>query len=464
MRTIETLNDPPVDLLEAYGDREATIFGVTAPFSVLAGMCPLGRDDPRMTLDAINLFVVKVANEAGLEIEPEHEALFTQIAKEHGLERKFVINPITEQPLTAKDRVPRTAPAGASAPDTNNPGRPQNLHVPAYARAATETTITAPDERIERHRRAMFVEAEIVPHESQAAPEQVITPPVFTSPEPTLKVKAEVTPTDVRDAASAFTVTALSMPGTAGEFQSVQSDAEAVTEQLERQSPPQQMTIEDWQSGVEIAPPTPDSTSPQRWAEELAKSPLEIYDDFVDMLANFAEFPPRAEDHVKSYEPVSTEAQTEIPVAPQIVINVTERLAELDPDDRERAAPIIRDIAGAIHGLWLLESSMASPEAIAEVTAEAEALCIMLFEEIGVEYTQQDIEQFMAVLLHPEFQPPLPAEEAIEQLDLEHLGTREAKHFRQLVGSLVGPKSPIRNVLGTFALFCFSLPPRISVE
>ncbi len=107
---------------------------------------------------------------------------------------------------------------------------------------------------------------------------------------------------------------------------------------------------------------------------------------------------------------------------------------------------------------------MASPEAIAEVTTEAEALCIMLFEEIGVEYTQQDIEQFMAVLLHPEFQPPLPAEEAIEQLDLEHLGTREAKHFRQLVGSLVGPKSPIRNVLGTFALFCFSLPPRISVE
>src|SRR6185437_5539665 len=79
------------DFLEAYADRELTVFGITGRLQDLAGMCPVDLSDPRVTLEAKNEFVVKVANESGMEIAPEHETYFSQVVEKQGQERKFTV-------------------------------------------------------------------------------------------------------------------------------------------------------------------------------------------------------------------------------------------------------------------------------------------------------------------------------------------------------------------------------------
>lgn len=87
---LEAVIDQP-DFLEVYADRELTIFGITGRLQDLAGMCPVDLSDSRVTLEAKNEFVVKVANESGMEIAPEHEPYFSRVVERHGQERKFTV-------------------------------------------------------------------------------------------------------------------------------------------------------------------------------------------------------------------------------------------------------------------------------------------------------------------------------------------------------------------------------------
>ena len=80
----------PVNLLQTYGENVVTLFGITAPLDQLAKMCPIDLSDPSK-LDAVNTFVAKAANEAGMEIKPEHEAVFAKVIEQTGAERKFVV-------------------------------------------------------------------------------------------------------------------------------------------------------------------------------------------------------------------------------------------------------------------------------------------------------------------------------------------------------------------------------------
>ena len=91
-----------VDLLEVFADREVSIFGLTGTFRDLAAMCPIDLDDARITLEDKNEFVVKAANEAGLEIDQSFEGIFSRITAERGLERKFTV--AASENTTAADR------------------------------------------------------------------------------------------------------------------------------------------------------------------------------------------------------------------------------------------------------------------------------------------------------------------------------------------------------------------------
>jgi hypothetical protein len=82
---------PQVDLLEIFADREVSIFGITGTFRDLAAMCPIDLEDTRVTLEAKNEFVVKAANEAGLEVDQTFEGIFSRITEQRGLERKFTV-------------------------------------------------------------------------------------------------------------------------------------------------------------------------------------------------------------------------------------------------------------------------------------------------------------------------------------------------------------------------------------
>src|SRR5215469_2267311 len=87
---LETMAAQP-DFLEVYADKELTVFGITGRLRDLAGMCPVDLSDPRVTLEAKNDFVIKAANESGMEIAPEHEDHFARAVEKFGLERKFTI-------------------------------------------------------------------------------------------------------------------------------------------------------------------------------------------------------------------------------------------------------------------------------------------------------------------------------------------------------------------------------------
>jgi hypothetical protein len=191
------------------------------------------------------------------------------------------------------------------------------------------------------------------------------------------------------------------------------------------------------------------------WAAELTKEPLDIYDDFTAALQAFAAPVPLMAETVTDPLPVSRQGEepAEALLVPAVLTVVAERLAGLEPSAKEQAAPILRDIVGAVHGLRLLEARGADPEMVAATAASLEASCIVLFETIGItEYSEEEVRQFMEIISQPDFRPPDTAEP--ETPDLEKAGTREAKrHSLQLGDGLANIETQLQRVLGMVALF-----------
>lgn len=136
---------PPVpDLLEAFADKEVTIFGVTGTFGELARMCPVDLSDPRVTLEAKNDFVVKTANEAGMVVESQHETVFRTTTERLGLEPKFTILSATRPKEAPEPERPIVRPEVRVA---DEPAPKAAVKKPATdtAQAIRELTGKAPD-------------------------------------------------------------------------------------------------------------------------------------------------------------------------------------------------------------------------------------------------------------------------------------------------------------------------------
>ncbi len=103
---VEAMEQAPLpDLLEAHKDKVVTIFGVTGTIGQLAKMCPKDLNDPSISLESKNEFVVKAENEAGLEIEPEHEAYYAKVLEKHGLTRRFTVQQSPESPTAENNHI-----------------------------------------------------------------------------------------------------------------------------------------------------------------------------------------------------------------------------------------------------------------------------------------------------------------------------------------------------------------------
>jgi hypothetical protein len=191
------------------------------------------------------------------------------------------------------------------------------------------------------------------------------------------------------------------------------------------------------------------------WSAELTKEPQEVYEVFTEALSNFvallhleASVDDEADD--RGLEP---EVVENIPSPPPLLM-VVERLTILEPETREVAGRVMKNITGAVHGIRLLEARHAGPEQIAAVQLQLEAFCQQLFETLGMEYgkdyDEKTIRYFASVMLHPAFRPPQPFEQAV---DLERAGTHEAKrYFPGIAGGLDEVEHRLRQLIGRFAL------------
>jgi len=504
---------PQPDLLEAFADREVTIFGVTGTFKDLADMCPVDLHDPRVSLEAKNEFVVKAANEAGLEIEPEHEKLFARVTEQLGLERKFTVATFdTKAPERKADpgnHVHREEPAKAEA--TRERREEQNLTSKPVAETAAANNRTEvprqPQPVTAEDSMTMLGELPGITNETPPSAERLGGPIVL--PEPVLSETHDAVVQDQlmrlqeflqhdgdaepgnqrRQTARTETgdTPASGYDAAIEESAGPAFDIEALLAEIETEAAPAPETIDTLfaparvegtaketgelstfvnlenesdsrhrelsaQSGSEVVIATIE------WEDELHKEPLDIYEDFAEALRSFAELPTvrtTAEGDEASLigqQPNANDTKTEFVEAPPILTAVSERLAELQPDEKELVAPVLKDIVGAMHGIQLLEAQAADPEMVESVEAQLQTLCMSLFETIGVEYDEHDVKQFVRILLHQEFRPPQPDPQTI--LDIEHMGTHEVKrHFSYLLtNGLIDVEYELEQLLGMFAL------------
>jgi hypothetical protein len=145
-------------------------------------------------------------------------------------------------------------------------------------------------------------------------------------------------------------------------------------------------------------------------------------------------------------------ADSESP-APPICIEVAEGLQNLEPARQEAATILVVHIMKSAQQIrQLREVGIAIPEAITKVQQKLVELCIELFVMLGIEYTPEDVEQFVRSILQiPYWQAAATAK--LHQIP-DNAGTREHKHGLALFIPSAWPEEwlRLRALLGSFAL------------
>jgi len=443
--------EPPVepDLLEALADEELTLFGMTGTLRDLAEKCPVDLADPRITMEMKNTFVVKAVNEAGLTIKPEYESVFNRIIEEKGLERKFSV-------LKADENT-RTEVATKENLQTREAVLPTASPAQAAARAAKETVVRQQAELVAR-----ISEEEAVVAAAPSRSEKIIIKPIEVQPEtlvsPTqtlLKAMATKKPLPLVAESGAKIIEAV--PVGASELEAEATvDVEPATslEMLLAELVPEGMqevqslgVVVTEVAGVEpvhVAEVVP--VVVLGWEMELAKEPLEVYEDFEMALREFTE----RKTSVLSGEEAGTTVDEGSESGVRMILIVAERLAALDVEEREVVAPTLKDIVGALHGLELLEAREVGPEVIATVEAKLEESVVALLEALGITYDEETVRLFINGLRDREFKPAPLLPSAI---DLERTGTHEVKRqFAHLASAFVRVEHRFQRTLGRVAL------------
>ncbi len=134
---------------------------------------------------------------------------------------------------------------------------------------------------------------------------------------------------------------------------------------------------------------------------------------------------------------------------PPAVTRVVEKLTQLAAEEKDVILPVVIEISALTRELQSLEEQDAP--AIAAIEDKLEELCITLFEQLNIDYTEEDVQLFMQVVTRAEFiqlqTTPLSAP------DLEHEGTREAKRAATSLSSILAEEEHfLRQMLGRFTL------------
>lgn len=487
------------DFLEIYANKEVTVFGITGKLQDLAGMCPIDLSDPRITPDVKNEFVVKVANESGMEIAPEHEGYFTQVIEKHGHERKFAVTPPEQNDTTAAQptvkREKAEAPQKTTPPthehtqepdatkhDIAPPVAPETLQHEKSTTTALEVIIAA-KEAVADTIGPLAVVAELGAKASTHASKEI---------EPAATVSAEIPAIAPEQIARLYVMEAYEslerphlihpLPDTAENSLELQFPANAPADRTDQ---PERIAFDNPLSEVdtaalieaiihgdaELEPANPAlakiqlastplseqydySTEPGTWQDALAKEPLDFYDDFVEALSSLPELElfDASEGMSPEIEPTLTEQEAHAAARPEqpSFSHIVEHLHKITDEEKEVAAPILHKVVVLAQSL----TAEVAPEQLETGMIQLREHIAALFEALDITCEPENIEHFIRILLSPDFRPP-HHEAPGTLIDLEHEGTHEAKwRFPQHTNSnLVYIQSGAMRLLGKLVLF-----------
>jgi hypothetical protein len=145
----------PPDLLHEYEATELNLFGHQASLRDLYDMCPVDKNDPRMTPEAINTFVVNALNEAGAEIKAEHWQYFNHELSERGMEIKVTVT-TEEKP----DQITNLTEESEPDRDEQQEKEQQSLTSHVEDNDAAITNIAVPHQEIALQRRVYIQSVE----------------------------------------------------------------------------------------------------------------------------------------------------------------------------------------------------------------------------------------------------------------------------------------------------------------
>jgi hypothetical protein len=196
---------------------------------------------------------------------------------------------------------------------------------------------------------------------------------------------------------------------------------------------------------------------PESWAAELDKEAEEIYDDIAAALANFAQTTELSDAQIEDGQEPTLLTPQELAIK-QVAQVVADKLTELAADERQQAAEMIKNMVGAVHGLWLLEANEdADPQLVEQVRAQLQEIVSSLSDVLGLEFDAQDMEYFVQAVLQLEFTNGTSSAEQAEALDLEGVGTHEVKVATPFFGSTFADEDFASKALGMFTLLCAGL-------
>lgn len=438
----EEISNP--DLFALYADKEVTVFGITGTFRDLAEMCPIDLNDPSVTLEAKNEFVIKAANESGLEIEPEHKGLFEKVIEENNLEPKFTVAQAEES--TLKDKLPKSV-IKEHAPKESEPTdhvvrEEKTLAPPPEIPQVTVRTekdniqeylLPKPDEQNisignERHEPSLYLED--------------ITQEATQETNPFLALGNLPKKPDIQNKVVDM-ISAISKDLKI--FKAEKSEAEVMASQ-------ESSIVDDIENDMAEYSTENSQSNLQALGEELTKEPVEIFEDFARAFSNFIKIDRNSIPGVAYIETEKAEHQPE-----PIMLEVAERFQLLDEDEKEVVGVQLRNIVGAVHGLLLLEERGADIERIEDIKTQLEDLCVELLETLEINYVKADIQKFVEALLSPDLYDLLSEQEGEEPADLTKEGSHEAKNLRLYKSRDDGTHIQIRQILGMFALSALNL-------
>ncbi len=209
-------------------------------------------------------------------------------------------------------------------------------------------------------------------------------------------------------------------------------------------------------------------------AGESTEESLAVYNNFTEALRALITMPieqtvPESDDPdptiftALSGEEILMESSV-LPL-PAIAVTVAERLEELAVEQQVAVAPLLQNITETVQRIETLVTAKAAPEVVETAQVELEEAIIMFFEQLDIEYEEEDVRRFITVLLRPDFRPA-PAAPKLREADLEHDGTREAKlRLGRFTKSLTAAERKVQQLIGQLAMLSasnqFGAPGRI---
>ena len=476
---------PEPDLLEIFGDREVTIFGISGTFNQLAGMCPIDLYDPNVSLHAKNEFVIKAANEAGLEIEAEHTAIFERVLEDSGLERKFGIIESPKESDAAAERDEDPTPAMLDRLDSRQnppevveqPFRPPDEAIDnlpplseiepineALSRNVAAETIAdkpvAPPRRSDESLNSI-VSADI---ENKRNQDENTTGPVDVAE--TLKSEAvhetstekietiETSPQTNRTEHAEWTADVIVnlSDDVAADRPSYQIDSPVIVSPVPRTelNGVRDPLAPDALPDNETVPNVELSEQIVGLGEILTKPENGIFEVFIGSLRAVEQRPFELDVRAAAEDRETESAET----GTRLLAAIAERLENLPETSKSEVATKVREIVGALHGYRLLESADADQTELEDIEGKLEGLVGELLELNGLEPDADDIKTVISYLLGEDFSKALIDDLETAAVDLDNEGTHEAKHFRFLSRSFTAAEQRVQQMLGSFILLC----------